>query len=879
MSVSTEEVKETIEQSAMHPRMTPLFAASFQSKFKSLNFHTIALADIVDQSLKLHILTILNQSLVPLMQNADCIEFLQTYPWLTVSEKERYLSKALFEVEADFIHSLYVFLNTSVGELKPVISEKFSFACFLKLINDLCSNHLMLLNVKGTMMNAWVHYFPNQSVSTRNIRSVIQYCLKEAGFSLSLITAPNSFERYLALDYASGINPESFLKGISQAAHENLSVDEQHFICNLFKLRHFKIDDLGDFLECSQKKNLLFDKEIPLSDLYFLYGLAPELVIFLVNHFQECMQFIKAGVSSSSLCTLAQLDIMTYRYCLQNASLLVPLIKEHWLPMDEVIDFIRMNERVGARFCNDYFEHPENLVRLKNAGVPFSMLIRAKVTPVADIPDILVSVEMEESFEYLCKHSKVNLQVFCTQLEGVTSIEKYFFKFACTKSPIFRYIIQKSHHVHALLGMGFEFSALVLHAGNNFSEVKGLIDYTESVRLLLGHPDITPDILLKSNLEVIALKHVNAIIYLLSHQFSLSELTNCPNIPLSILFKYPARLNELKKSKLDLPFWHLCELYPKHALLILKDPSDCYAKWWFDEQRGKISQLSLSKHNHYQVVFDLDESIVSYISKAESMKEWVSVFKAQGLYTELSVSHAGHIKLLPHIIHPGLIELLRLLKKEGVEFSFFSYGHHARNEPLVKTIMMKAFSVEIYDQMSLDPLVKSRENMNGHTHKNLMFSLKKGIHFPQIILIDDNIVSRHPEQEHHFMQIPYADYCVFKRVYTGEATVEDLQAANHVFYMTGLLYNSIIMAEKRNIPLSQALCDLQKNPDPIATEPFLYKKLSEYQTYYEKGLDRLKILNPSLELVKRKIIFSNTYALDLVVEHTNEKAGMCIKHF
>lgn len=171
------------------------------------------------------------------------------------------------------------------------------------------------------------------------------------------------------------------------------------------------------------------------------------------------------------------------------------------------------------------------------------------------------------------------------------------------------------------------------------------------------------------------------------------------------------------------------------------------------------------------ITFDIDDSIATGfyeddISKIEKKHPWVSLFRSKGLYL-----HA----LKPHIIHPGVLELIQFLDTiPYVRMSFFSSGIKERNELLVPELLCLSLGKKRYESIqdkvvicSRNDLEKAAESLknaqydyygfcSGNDTKDLNKILREDEDLEWAILVDDDQSYVHYGQEKNLLKIPMA---------------------------------------------------------------------------------------------------------------------------
>lgn len=814
---------------------------------------------IQDEVLKAKIVEILNAA-VP---SKDYKKFLQNYGFLKSSEKEYYLSKALFYDSLNCIKLMDVFFNNSFENEKTVNSEKWPFACFLKTINDLQFNPILLLDLNGKYKYARDHYtlnVSNEQVIDRQIQHVLKECIKDAGFTVNsrvgagyLGNASQGLESNLKISFKMFVQQLS----LSHQVMATLTHENQQFICMLFMLKQFVIAGLNQFILYSLSVKIHFNQNISLVDLYFLYQLDADLVAYIFANVEKFKLLFQANIAFTTLSKLAQINIDVYNTFLIHADKLIALVQEDWVTVEDILIHIRKGEWF-EQCWNYYLNYSDNLIQLKKAGIPSSILFGNDFINIEDSDEMISVLTMPQTFKRLLSNQHVRIELFFLDLSDPVMQDEDAFMLLCLKSKTFRIMIQQTDNLNVLLNIGFEFSELAIH--DNPIDIQTLLECTESVKKLLEYPDITPKKLLSARLTKEALADLKPILECFSANISFHTLTHWPNMKLDVLLKHRVYLMMFKQSDFNLErLMNLSEVFPRHAMLILQYPNDYHAKWWF-KQKVELFKVGFL-NNKYHVVFDLDECVVSGV---RFKKGHVLKFIEKELYIEFKAADTTG-----YVIHPGFIELLKLLYQHGIRFSFFSAGTFTRNKILVKALLIKAFDEKLYDEIKLTCMIKSKEDIKNEPYKNLNHVLTAGGNIQQIAFMDDNINNKHPHQEDNFVHILSVRSICFEKILNPDNPAltelplfEAIQSANQIFYMTGLLWDAIQLAENESYTLSESLALLKQNSN-----------IRECQTYYQKGVNLLKeTINPTLDLVEKQKIFSKDYQLSKCCQMVNRIA-------
>lgn len=284
---------------------------------------------------------------------------------------------------------------------------------------------------------------------------------------------------------------------------------------------------------------------------------------------------------------------------------------------------------------------------------------------------------------------------------------------------------------------------------------------------------------------------------------------------------------------------------------------------------GNGQKRSFTTQN-INIVFDIDDSIATGFydddfSKLEKRHSWVSIFKNKGLYLDA---------IKPHIIHPGVIELIQLLDKmPNMRMSFFSGGAKERNQILVEKLLCLALGQKRYNsiqnkikicsrtdlEVSISTLDKSQHESYGIDHGNNKKNLKKILgendDLDWTVLIEDDLTYTYYGQEKNILKIPSAWDIHFSQMYQGltetqKFSWETFSRVNHIFYACGIICSALeITKQEQNKSLSDILFQMQfkENMDERSYSKMIFnRELCNNINYYEIGLKKLKEINPNL---------------------------------
>lgn len=276
------------------------------------------------------------------------------------------------------------------------------------------------------------------------------------------------------------------------------------------------------------------------------------------------------------------------------------------------------------------------------------------------------------------------------------------------------------------------------------------------------------------------------------------------------------------------------------------------------------------------IIFDIDETLAwgfyqDDVSKLIQENPWIGIFRDKKLFL-----HA----LKPHIIWPGTIELVQLFQQmPDIKIHFFSSGIAPRNEIFVEKLLSLAFGKDKYDDIKNEIIICSREDLDqggvrdlaeiqyrksgishGNYKKNLKRIIKDDAELEWSVLVEDDSSYCYYSQEKNILQVTGGTYGCFAitydNSYRNELFVEggsEHQRVNHIFYLTGILFEAFDIAHQQNITLADALFQIQFR-EPRENEKESCEKVYNYELwqerkYYESGLQKLQTINPTLDFV------------------------------
>lgn len=289
-----------------------------------------------------------------------------------------------------------------------------------------------------------------------------------------------------------------------------------------------------------------------------------------------------------------------------------------------------------------------------------------------------------------------------------------------------------------------------------------------------------------------------------------------------------------------------------------------------------------------KVVFDLDGTITQSfddrsLQRIQAEFSFVYEFEKCGL-----LIHA----MQWHIIFPGVIELLQLLDRAQVRIAFFSAGASVRNDLLVEHLLKLALGEARYLELLPTLKILSRDDLVQSPHsklkiKDLSKALEADEHMSNVILIDDNSNYSHPDQIINLLLLPYSPLLFdFDDVYTPRDSNVELQViikkVNAIFYISGMLLETISKARCLQLTLKDALFSLQYKDcgngdyerffnrlyDPESRCPLDENEISAYfSSVFEHGERLLQTANPELRMVEVNHFFSERYRVHLPENH------------
>lgn len=274
------------------------------------------------------------------------------------------------------------------------------------------------------------------------------------------------------------------------------------------------------------------------------------------------------------------------------------------------------------------------------------------------------------------------------------------------------------------------------------------------------------------------------------------------------------------------------------------------------------------------VVFDIDETIATGFpdTKEDEIPEWAKIFKVNDLYIDA---------IAPHIIHPGVKELIQFLDKMNVKISFYSSGPKERNEIFVEKLLCKALGEKRYQELKKSNQVKIISELvssdkakgqeqarlygdNFHRDQGVKKDLQKAVekidNIDWSVLIEDTLAYGYYGQEKNLLKVPLVQPRNFESLhYYFNAKEEPLKSdledifrrTNNIFYAAGVFFSALEKALTENISLKDALFQIQfiKNGNQNESEMIYNHKVSQNINYYDFGLQKLKAINPDLNFL------------------------------
>lgn len=271
------------------------------------------------------------------------------------------------------------------------------------------------------------------------------------------------------------------------------------------------------------------------------------------------------------------------------------------------------------------------------------------------------------------------------------------------------------------------------------------------------------------------------------------------------------------------------------------------------------------------VVFDIDGCIALADENPDKFtKQIVALFRQKNLCIDVR---------FPHVIFPGLKELIRRLDKldtPRVMMHFFSKAVPERNHPFVEKLLTLALGNDRYQTIKDKVSIKSKNDstLEANTGRKLkseyarqtserlknLLSIVSNEELKSTVLVDDTEDDVFPGQEGHLLKVPTfhigfpAYYCLYECLEKG--TTPDTRTfveCNIIFYIAGLLSTAIELANQHHTLVPDELSKLQYAKDPVTQ----LKKLNSLYLnpdlkYLQKGLRWLQEENPHLQFVDKE---------------------------
>lgn len=152
-------------------------------------------------------------------------------------------------------------------------------------------------------------------------------------------------------------------------------------------------------------------------------------------------------------------------------------------------------------------------------------------------------------------------------------------------------------------------------------------------------------------------------------------------------------------------------------------------------------------------------------------------------------------------------------------------------------------------------LIKTKDSfeicfLNKETHEFQKITTSKDTH--ELLIIQLNEAYKN-QTSCYILEIEDKD--LNKKIYQlvdqyGGITKKIHRAANRIFYATGVLFTALEQSESNNIPITEALFQMQyrKKADGDAHEPN-FVQLRKRDEFYLYGLEKLREINPDLQLI------------------------------
>lgn len=282
----------------------------------------------------------------------------------------------------------------------------------------------------------------------------------------------------------------------------------------------------------------------------------------------------------------------------------------------------------------------------------------------------------------------------------------------------------------------------------------------------------------------------------------------------------------------------------------------------YDDFDLELNKKTLEKNTlPIHIVLDIDDVLATGFHNSDIQK----LLKDHPYLKEFADKNLLINAVLPHMIHPGAMELIQwIFQIPNVKVSFFSSGDETRNTTFVKELLTRALG-DRFDKIKDNVGVFSRQHfvVSKEEEINNQFKLfklyygakKKDLskilsadNLDNAILIDDDSSYIASGQERNVMVVPGSDEYPFYNFHRDAQEFPDCMGKyilpmNHIFYIAGML--SRILGLKSHC-LADNLFGLQYKSNADGTYERDRGIHSEHQFYLD-GLSELQNVNPKLE--------------------------------
>lgn len=212
----------------------------------------------------------------------------------------------------------------------------------------------------------------------------------------------------------------------------------------------------------------------------------------------------------------------------------------------------------------------------------------------------------------------------------------------------------------------------------------------------------------------------------------------------------------------------------------------------------------------------------------------------------------------PHYIFPGYYALFQWLHSKGAKIFFFSSGEEIRNVPYAAEIMARAFGAnppayQVFSRqhcvdtsswgMSEEEKATYQSYFYGQRKKKLAGIVVPAEELPQTLLIEDDNSYMVKGEEFNFVCTRYA-YQYLPNPDRSEW--EDFEKFHKSFYLAGIFSDMFDLCEQQGATLAEAAKIVQIDRENAELSDRFYYPGTRRIEYYEKGLEILKGIDPTL---------------------------------